>query len=67
LSRKIKTTIETMMRSDDDHDNDRDDDYPGPDCLISSFLLVEPREGIVRGLNRVDSPFFSLACLNRII
>ncbi|MDP6526380.1 MAG: hypothetical protein QGH15_19385 [Kiritimatiellia bacterium] len=56
-----------MMRSDDDHDNDRDDDYPGPDCLISSFLLVEPREGIVRGLNRVDSPFFSLACLNRII
>jgi hypothetical protein len=31
-----------MMKSDDDHDKDRDDDHPGPDCLISSSLLVEP-------------------------
>jgi hypothetical protein len=33
LSRKIKTTIGTMMKSDGDH--------PDPDCLISSYLLVE--------------------------
>ncbi len=29
------------MKIDDDRDSDRDDDYPGPDCLISSSLLVD--------------------------
>ena len=30
-----------MMEIADDRDNDRDDDQPSPDCLISSSLLVE--------------------------
>jgi hypothetical protein len=29
-----------MMKIDDDRDNDRDDDHPGPACLISSSSLL---------------------------
>jgi len=42
LSRKIKTTIATMMKIDDDPDKDRDDDQPGPDCVMNLKVLLEP-------------------------
>ena len=31
-----------MMKIDEDPDKDRDDDQPGPDCVMNLKVLLEP-------------------------